>query len=290
MRKLLLMLILSTIILVFFASVCAGGTTPKFVDDSFDVIVDRLPKNFKGNDPFHISKLLARHLKDFESTEFEKVEEYKLRMMSFANKKLTNKINFNDTLAFVVPFDKGDEITYDADSSVMHMDLRVGTADNKYTEYWMKYRHRDSHGNFHDVSPTAVVLSFKDIPVKNYIATNAFNNKILVKSSISKLIDLAIINDDDIMNYAVKLSFNIQSDKAKKLKQNGSILYVGNLIPPYYAKSAEFSNATLDQPLEVTLDIQYIAMKVTEIWIFDSISGEIYYKHKLQYPTKVDGL
>ena len=265
------------IILIFTLGLTAFGQT-------FFSNWEKVPTIFNGNDfeTIYSSLLLSR--KFFEKDEFETTAKFIERINNPENIDLGNNLTAANTLFFVYkPSPKDYSFAnrlfseYDADNE----DLKV-TIGMAFVSAYI------------DVATTNVRrLDFSATTVKSptmksegvYNGENAFGVKRTIEKFRGNTFSLAIANiknfrEADSLNqlFPLRVSLKLPAIQAKSVKNNLAVAFTTKLIFPYYGIGSTEVKPTINEPVDITSYNQFLVGNVSEIWLFDKVSGTIYLK------------
>jgi len=147
-----------------------------------------------------------------------------------------------------------------------------------------------------DSSRKGVELQKKITEKRNYDGMNIFGVSTQVYSEKSNIYSLLFNNWKDFVNGGVTndlIKFNCKVNPliAKKIKENNTIgvnsilsaIFIGNVLKPYVSEGYYHSGTpTLSEAYEYEEKINYINFSLSEIWIYNKITGEILTKIKPQ--------
>lgn len=80
----------------------------------------------------------------------------------------------------------------------------------------------------------------------------------------------------------VDFDFKVSPEKAASLKENGAWLFVYKLVHPYILETRTYHTPTISEPYNLNTTIKNINAEVLEMWFFDSSTGEIIKKIKIE--------
>ena len=69
---------------------------------------------------------------------------------------------------------------------------------------------------------------------------------------------------------------------AQKSKSNLDLLIVFQLVVPFVGKSVDYITPKIHNPIDMTIRHHYIYANVSEMWIYDSKTGEVHKKLSVQ--------
>lgn len=252
-------------------------TENHYANVPFDVKEEKLPGKYVGHDYRKIYDALKR-IKP--KSEFEPTTDYEKRLAENATISLYGLLTVDSILAFSINQDL--DIKYNADENVLTVSLEGDFYVGEITE----------RGNYKKYAKFKLFEHYKK--TGSYIGANAFNRKIQVEKGISNQYCIAfnimgkkVINNsysaikgDDCQEF--KDSIILPAAEASKAKDNTAILFIGKLRPPYLDYGYSPGNPKIDYPYDIYRQYYSILMDVSEIWIYNIVSGEIYKKIKAE--------
>ncbi len=90
-----------------------------------------------------------------------------------------------------------------------------------------------------------------------------------------------ILSIGSYMNH-VDFDFKVTPAKAASLKENGAWLFVYKLDHPYILETRKYHTPTINEPYDSNTTIKNIHAEVLEMWFFDSSTGEVIKKIKIE--------
>ncbi len=262
------------------------------VEIPFDDSVEKVPLNFRANNPVSIYIALNKNMNKYEKTEFETIDVYNKRMDELTKSSLIDKVFINSTISFVPTLI--DETSYDAENGMMTVKIKNEIIfDNNMGLKASKIKSTPIDA---DNIPKAVkafgadngglsgIEIFKHLQkTKKYTGTNAFGVKLKVTSKTYDIFTIAAMNDGKIIKPYSDISFKIpmDSETAKDAKEFGRLLFIGKLVYPFQGKNFSQTSATIDSPTEIFEYTNYMSMKITGIWYYNGRSGVVYHKEAL---------
>lgn len=243
----------------------------------------KIPPTFGGNDFEAIWRVLFNTKSLLEKDEFETTSQFTDRITNRSAIKLGSTLTAADELIFVYrptePSPHGLWSEYDADRQV----LTITVQTNKHETY--KYKSIGSD------NPKITLFGTETKPHKfekgrSYAAKNSLGAKATVTQYFYSNFYLAITNIADFVGYdkgfmsaEINLKLEVPADKARLLKSNLSVLYIADLIHPYYALGGnELQTPTIADPAKTNVLDHYLVARVKAIWIFDRTTGEVLVK------------
>jgi len=250
-----------------------------YISTAFDLNLMKLPIGFKGINPIELYKSLAVKSTSLQKEEFETTGQFNERQNVETSKPIFGKLNKDSLFVFKVILSKptfSEILSYNADMEMLTVDTQLEFAKITGQEY--------------DFSKKSITL--KEVSKKErYIGTNAFGTSMKVTKINSEMYQLLIENWKDLedktdkYNLAnIKYQFQVNINTAKQVKQNNGLgcLFIGKLSLPYSYTGYYYSGpATIDSPIVSVDNYKYINMTVTEIWYYNTITGEILAKNKI---------
>jgi hypothetical protein len=256
-------LALLTLLLIAFFSVDIHAEDPIVYDTKpFDLSSEKIPY-YNGHDVEAVFQEIKMKIPSDKKEQFETKSSYLARMEKY-------KIDF------IYAFKRGDHsrhfrVDYNPEKEVFN--IRVFSF-------------------FNDSSPTYMyTLRYgPSINKGSYIATNAFGVQVKVTVSEDSEYGLAIPNIDKKDGWNIKIKSS--PEEAKHIMGNFRLLLIGKndfYKKSFYEEEVHFyeesrgrSTPTLDKPYEITSTDNYLGFKLMEIWLYDYVSGEIYWKYKVR--------
>ena len=273
---------------------------PKFSSLKRDL--DKVPLNFKEQNPVELYEILKNKSKQISKNEFETTQQFEDRLKSNNHKPIIGDLNEDSLFIFKPKYKNIDYsiFNYNADSENLELAIKP-----------------DKNYDYLDKSPIntdrLIVLNEITIKDKSYNAVNAFGVSTEIHSTESKKYYLAINNWNEFFgerfirtDYSdgeryfdlLKFNFKVEPKIAKQIKENDLItdshnsfgkncqlssLYIGKIIRPFsYENTHTSDNATLSKPFEYKKYYKYINFHLEEIWIYNKDTGEVYIKIKQQ--------
>jgi hypothetical protein len=237
--------------------------TNSYDNKSFNLSSEKLPENYLGHDIKRVFATLSKRLTT--KGEFETTEEYQTRIKKELGETIYGLLTIDNIYAFKPMV--GVDTNYDADKQILRATVKpepIFNPENLRDER-LTFTIRIDHQN-------------KGV----YVGQNPFGaKKEIVKLDLSTYSILPInINEFSLDCRGLNFRLNMNSNKAKKSKDHVQVLYIGRLTSPFIKSESFFKDATFDFPMEGINAINYLFFELSEIWLFDEISGEILYKQK----------
>ena len=82
----------------------------------------------------------------------------------------------------------------------------------------------------------------------------------------------------DYFGNNIQLSFAIDKGTAQQAKPDIRFLFVGELKSPYGGGDHDYVTPKINNPVEKTFRNHYVAMQITQIWVYNFESGVVYVK------------
>jgi hypothetical protein len=245
-------------------------TTPKismFAQEPFDPGVDALPKNFRG----HSCSAVAGKIKVLNPAKgpYETSSDYADRVTAIQGTALYGNTKVGSKFAFAPQDSMPLRGKYDADAATMSLSLFLVESSRMM------------------VGPNFVgtaIIERKILDRKSYVGSNSFGRKVQVASTHYTACALAFENLDTIHSpesVMRKISFELSPSDAKAVEANMALLFVGSIAPPFYQEFSGYSKPTIDSPYESYGGGDTLVMKLSEIWVFDRISGRVLAKSSI---------
>ncbi|MDL5036817.1 hypothetical protein QRD40_10710 [Comamonas sp. Y6] len=246
----------------FLAAFAANAQSNKpgksgFDNSPFDISLEVLPANYRGHD----CKRFAAALKaaKLSKDEYETSEQYTLRTDAWKSNALVGNVKPIDSIAFRRDPSLHLEYKYNADEKT----LNVWTPEvNKTTAVSGKLSNWDAID----------VISQKE---SSYKAANAYGVTRQVSKTESKVCAIALSGVHYVpFQYTLRIE-NIEPSKAKSIKDNLNIFYVGNIDSPYIGTIYDGTSPSLDIPFETRWTGDAVVMRVKHAWAVDRRTGEV---------------
>jgi hypothetical protein len=274
-----------SIILNIFICLISNAQNDNYLKKSFDLSIEKMPTNFLGHNPVEVFKTLEKREIDLQKDEFETTEDYEKRIQILKNKISNDWIN-HETLFSFIPSKQDLKISsfnYNADKQELELEMKL---DN--------FTDSNNKIDFDDKRKT-IELKETNVSKKKYEGKNVYGVSKEVHSKYSNIYSLLINNSKDFINVdnlsfdLIKFKINVNPIIAKKIKEldlyghSGqlSFIYIGKVNEPFTTKGFYNSGTpTLKTPIEIYKDLNYINFNLTEIWVFNKVTGEILTKIK----------
>lgn len=249
---------------------------PSAFGQSFSSASTTVPFAFKGNDAKLIAQSLLTSSLYKQKDEFETTVAYEARTSNLSAVTLGDGVKGDSQLIFKLTEFRRlldlSGVTYNADTETLAVTLDV----KEFTDVARK-----SYYN------ATVALAPSDYTnLGKYTGQNAFGVRIDITRSefiqyrlvINNLKDFPGIKPRTIGYEPWKISIQMPATKARSAKDALGILYFGRLVKPYLGLDFLNKKPKIDSPSEIRATTYYIYVDLSEVWIFNSLTGEIYSK------------
>lgn len=215
---------------------------------------------------------------------FETSSQYAARRARLTSKPLFDSVYMWSPLGFSVA-PSWCEYNADTRDFTAHFALYKGTAYEKLGGFDL--------GGSHEVLRTAT-QSYVDYS-RSYRAQNAFGAEVTVDSEGRSTYGFGVMNWSDFRfvptsgdgnTYRLSYKTSVSPTTARRLEKDIRVLYVGYSTTPYQLQDIEGKSATYDSPYSSYNSFYYTALRLKEVWFYDSESGTIFGKTR---PTKFSG-
>jgi hypothetical protein len=211
--------------------------------------------------------------------EFETTEAYNQRMETLLAQPVLGSLTPRSALTAVIGLTSGSkysELTYDADAQQLSVDKSLDKVPFDLENYDRNSKLR--------VLPTG--LDFEK-QVRTYMGQNAFGRKARVVEKERYVCDLILLNlyqlgfkkgeyDELLGQGNIKFDLTMDPATAQKVKQSLKLLVIFQVGAPYVSTSKEYDSATIDNPVDLTTRKFFVYADVSEVWLYDSKTGEVY--------------
>jgi hypothetical protein len=82
--------------------------------------------------------------------------------------------------------------------------------------------------------------------------------------------------DEPRSSMEIKGSFQVEQEEARSLREDLSVLYVGNVTEPYYTAYSYYRKPTIDVPLEMFDKGAGVVFRLKQVWFFNRATGKVY--------------
>jgi hypothetical protein len=196
---------------------------------------------------------------DFKKKEFETSDEFKKRTASHVQQ--ANKYATDGTLAFFVPIPES-HLKYDADTETMQIGREYSGLIQ--TEFSLD-------GHF-------VAAARSSRTTGTYVGSNAFGARKDVTRHEQSVVGIEFAGSDSSLGWpdAFKpYSLAMSRSDAQKSKGALGIIFVGELIPPYYKRDRRRIPPKFDAPYDVEVNSEVIQMYVACAAIYNKAAGKV---------------
>jgi hypothetical protein len=210
------------------------------------------PPQFLGVDPRAVVGWADR-LRE-KRGEFESSAAYEKRVTRLKTGPIVGSIRPGDPMAFVnkVPH----LAKYDADQESMRVELSLEEVLNGY-----------------DKTKQLAFIAHADVKQSTYTGSNAYGATTEVIKYETKTI--TVIPEGKHYGPKVTLNFTIPAEKAKEVKPNLAVAYVGTVIEPVVFRGTSHISPTRSLPFDLNDDMTSFSADIKEIIVFDFATGEI---------------
>lgn len=254
---------------------------PKFSEQLFDennLQWTSIPKSYLGND---FSDIFNRFLVLFKpKDEFETTLDYQKRIEEGSKQTILGNITPNSQLGFINKFEESD-LKYDADTQILAINLDIESIKNL----------------------KGIKTQKTDIQeIRKYEAQNGFGAKVIVTEAKMTKYAVAFNNIREFKSYLqnsdpnlstylqnnnLRFFINLSPDKAREAKSNLLYLLIFTPTNPYVGVNFEKLQPKFDFPYDASITTRYLQGKLSEIWLFNDVTGEIY--QKVRYTAITSG-
>jgi hypothetical protein len=243
------------LLLVFAAATAVAGTpaTP------FDATADSVPKGFRGLDCAAIVKAIKHQAP--AKDEFESTDAYKARIAAVSSATLAPGLTLGDVLAIRVD-PRAVSMEFDADQqeatfSIDRSNLVLAFSADKQQLVPM------------------VIASQRVVQRRSYVGGNAFGARTTVSASTSTGCGVAMANEaTNRMDYFTRAYAKLDPETARAEKGHVAAILVGKPAAPFYGSFTRYSGATIDFPLESSIDGDAIFLDLTILY-YDQRTGRV---------------
>jgi hypothetical protein len=246
---------------------------------NFSADWQKVPVGFQGDDVEKIYKILSESSNLKEKSEFETTSDYQKRVTDLSKMALPGK-SADSILAFVYRPEKYvGRVTAKYDADTQNLQVSILTRSVSYLD-------RTPKREFVDI----IGVAAKDARLKSlgsYEGENAYGVKRTIEKSLMEYFTIGINNMASFRKFhssgyesGFKLLLPVPPAKAKDIKENLAVLYVGTLVPPFTALDGTVLEPTIDKPRRVSIGNYILTMNLSEIWIYNNLTGEVISKIK----------
>lgn len=231
----------------------------------FKLSYEKLPKSYNGHDPYEFYYALSSRQNALKKGDYETTAEYNSRIIDLNNKPILAGYRNDTKFAFVV---KPDKNIYSADTK-------------KLTLGKMGYNVNINNRQSSDIA--GVLIKNLAFEKSHYLGTNAYGVSIDVEKVDRQDLVLALKNPAGskmklvpfwIDNFKYEIP-QVPPEKARAVRDNMRLVYIFTLAEPYFNEDASHTKPTYDKPEDSTRIFYNIHATVTEVWVFDYVTGEI---------------
>jgi hypothetical protein len=238
-----------------------------FAKDPFDLSVDKLPSYYLGHSIITLYNALDKMVP--QRSEYETGDNYLARLREQLG---------NELYAFKLPRDNV-YLTYEADSNA----LQVWIVPSSVTASMLTKSVLEHDSSLY-YGPNASSFTIWESPdrVSYYTASNGFG----VRKRVSRALRSAYSVVDTKYTHDIKLHITMPPTKAIWIKPRVGALVIGKRAISPLRPLVNFSyvyhiSPTLTEPQEYYVTYKCVVFDLQELWIFDTVSGEILTKEKL---------
>jgi hypothetical protein len=239
---------------------------------SFSSDWQKVPVGFQGDDFEQIYKIVSRSPNLKDKSEFETTADYQRRITDLSKIALPNK-SADSVLVFAyrptrIEYSRFFTAKYDADTQNLQISI---TAES------VRYLSKSERVEFVEIMTGPA----KDAQLKSlgtYEGSNAYGTTRTIEKSLMSYHSVGVSNFKSLQRLNFALS--VPPSKAKEIKENLAILYVGKLVTPFFALDASSLKPTINRPRDVLIGNHILTMNLSEIWLYNGATGEIISKFK----------
>ncbi len=247
---------------------------------NFSADWQKVPVGFQGDDFGKIYEILSKSPNFKQKGEFETTSDFQKRATDLSKIALPGK-SADSILAFIYRPESGffrDTVMTEYDADAQNLRISIWTRPIK------DYR-RMERKFVYVIGANAKDFEIKDLG--SYEGENAFGVKRTIKKRLISHFTIGINNIDSFRGFdnsdyksTFKLLLPVSPAKAKEIRENLAILYVGNLATPFTSLNSSTLEPTIDKPLHDISTNYILIMNLSEIWIYNNLTGEIISKIK----------
>jgi hypothetical protein len=242
---------------------------------TFSTDWQKVPMGFQGDDVEKIYRILSKSPNLKGKTEFETTADYQKRISDLSKIPLPNK-SADSVLTFIYhpKFDSySSKLTskYDADAQTLEINLEVRTLTYVI----------DNENLGLTRTPSVMARDVDLKPMGTYEGETAYGVKRTIERSLMTYYFIGINNANSFSGIKsgydrrIKFTLPLAPAKAKEIKENLAVLYVGKLVSPFSALSGSRLKPTVDKPRDLTVGEFILTMNVSDIWFYNSTTGEV---------------
>jgi len=243
----------------------------KYLTTPMDLGLMNLGPNFMGQDIKAVFDAIKNAPALKEKSEFETTADFEKRRAGFMEKPLYANLEPWSPMGFVVgeAILSDQKFEYDADSKTLTLTFTPST---------------DYLGSgLHQPPLHSIPVRTTRVGQRSYTGTNAFGAVVDVDSK--SYVQYGILNHDTWLfstgkygNPERKYSVQMTPDEAKVLETAPKLLVICHLVSPWLREEAGWDDATLDVPIAVHTQYNYIQAIPEQLWIFNQKTGVVYAK------------
>ncbi|WP_243374585.1 hypothetical protein [Geotalea sp. SG265] len=230
----------------------------KYTSAQIDTSLKKLPPKYFGNDPRAIYTAIEKRLEQAEKNEFETTEQFQKRLEKQNSNPIIGKIKSEGLFALQASYV---DSKYSADTSEMNVYLHLG------------YSQRE------------ISLSSIKIDAGSYEGTNGFGARTIVKNADHEEYAAVPSNYTDFefpyietTGQSIGVKFALNPNEAKIAKNDMRVLLIAKLTAPLISENQRYHSATFSSPYNGVFSDRYIHINLSEIWIYNQKTGQIYSK------------
>lgn len=244
-----------------------------------DLNVSRLPQHYAGNDFVKIYTACKDNADRFVKTQFENDQQFEKRKAGLLVSPLLGKLKYGDNLALSKKFMSGDFniwsiiFGFTAQNAVEKLFLEQMKAGLEESRTALSYDAEKGTARITLGSP----ILFERVKKSSYQATNAYGATVTVQRAEGTIYLLKCLPQDCT---EFSLIAEMSGETAQRLSQNGRVLLIGKVKEPFVKVAMPISiTPTFKEPREITIAVETLLFDVSEIWLYDFETGEIFAKH-----------
>lgn len=235
-----------------------------FADDTQKLIVP----DFLGNSIWRIYNILNERQEGIYKDEFETTAQFTNRKKTELLKPIMGTIIIGNKVAFRSTV----STLYDADNSEWKLTFPKVPCALK-------------SGTLLNIPDYACVEVTSELEISSYFATSEYGRQIEIQKSEWQVYGLLIQKANKwntekeeyplkySEDFALKVKMNV--DKAKQVKENLEILFVGTIIEPYTVEGFQKTTPTIQSPKEELHNKHFLVFDLDRILLFDKSNGEV---------------
>ena len=243
----------------------AGSPPANYLVSPFDTAVESLPSTFDGLDLFRAFEAVKKS--GFRpKSEYETTADFEARKPVDAELPLYGNLKFGSNIA-VVLMGEGSAMTqrYNAESKELVVTLEPKSIYS-LPSFQVPYPYRLQ-------SWRANRLAQK---MGTYSGVNAFNRKALVTRMLVTNFGVLFVGHQYMSENTLTVPMDAQ--EAARNRNAIAVLAVGKLFAPFAHEDVRTEAPTIDFPTEILERSRLALMDVSELWVFNYRTGQIYKK------------